>query len=105
MERLERRVYARQGIDLKVYVSPEGHPAERYKATNISSRGLFLEGWSPALPRGAVTLLVFALELGGNLVKLRRRWAMVAHVTQSGSGLLLYREKPERSRKEQLRSM
>lgn len=50
--------------------------------------GVFLEIKSLGLPAGTVVNLVFAVNLGG-VVRLHRRKAVVAHVSEDGAGLMM----------------
>jgi len=50
--------------------------------------GVFLEIKSLGLPAGTVVNLVFAVNLGG-VVRLHRRKAVVAHVSEYGAGLMM----------------
>lgn len=50
--------------------------------------GVFLEIESLGLPAGTVVNLVFAVNLG-EVVKLHRRRAVVAHVSDHGAGLMM----------------
>jgi hypothetical protein len=50
--------------------------------------GVYLEIRSLGLPSGTVVNLVFAVDLG-KTVRLHRRKAVVAHVTERGAGLMM----------------
>jgi len=50
--------------------------------------GVFLEIKSLGLPAGTVVNLIFAVNLGG-VVRLHRRKAVVAHVSEHGAGLMM----------------
>lgn len=50
--------------------------------------GVFLEIEALGLPAGTVVNLVFAVNLG-DTIRLHRRKAVVAHVTQRGAGLMM----------------
>lgn len=50
--------------------------------------GVFLEIDSLRLPAGTVVNLVFAVNLG-DTVRLHRRKAVVAHVSERGAGLMM----------------
>jgi hypothetical protein len=50
--------------------------------------GVFLEIESLRLPAGTVVNLVFAVNLG-DTVRLHRRKAVVAHVSERGAGLMM----------------
>jgi hypothetical protein len=50
--------------------------------------GVFLEIETLGLPAGTVVNLVFAVNLG-NMIRLHRRKAVVAHVSERGAGLMM----------------
>jgi hypothetical protein len=50
--------------------------------------GVFLEIKALGLPAGTVVNLVFAVDLG-RTVRLHRRKAVLAHVTERGAGLMM----------------
>lgn len=50
--------------------------------------GVFLENDKLGLPAGTVVNLVFAVSLG-DTVRLHRRKAVVAHVSDRGAGLMM----------------
>ncbi len=50
--------------------------------------GVFLEIRALGLPAGTVVNLVFAVSLG-DTVRLHRRKAVVAHVSENGAGLMM----------------
>ncbi len=50
--------------------------------------GVFLEIEALGLPAGTVVNLVFAVNLG-ETIRLHRRKAVVAHVTERGAGLMM----------------
>lgn len=85
---MERRLLERNRVSTNVYLSVPGGRPSRCKAQNLSAMGVFLEIESLGLPAGTVVNLVFAVSLG-DTVRLHRRKAVVAHVTQSGAGLMM----------------
>jgi hypothetical protein len=94
---MERRLLERSKVSTTVYLSVPGGPVNRCRARNLSAMGVFLEIKSLGLPAGTVVNLVFAVSLG-DLIRLHRRRAVVAHVSKSGAGLMMQgRARPARS--------
>lgn len=85
---MERRLLARSKVSTTVYLSVPGGRSYRCRARNLSAMGVFLEIKSLGLPAGTVVNLVFAVNLGG-VVRLHRRKAVLAHVTEQGAGLMM----------------
>lgn len=85
---MERRLLARSKVSTTVYLSVPGGRLRRCRARNLSAMGVFLETESLGLPAGTVVNLVFAVNLG-EVVKLHRRRAVVAHVSDRGAGLMM----------------
>jgi len=85
---MERRLLARSKVSTTVYLSVPGGRLHRCRARNLSAMGVFLEIKSLALPAGTVVNLVFAVNLGG-VVRLHRRKAVLAHVSDNGVGLMM----------------
>lgn len=71
-----------------VYLSVPGGRLHRCRARNLSAMGVFLEIKALGLPAGTVVNLVFAVRLG-QVVRLHRRRAIVAHVSEDGAGLMM----------------
>ncbi len=87
----DRRLLPRNPVSTVVYVGGRGRPPIRANARNLSSLGVFLEpeeGESLDLREGRVVTLTFTVELG-NLVRLHRKKAVVAHVSERGAGLMM----------------
>lgn len=75
---------------IELYVS--GWGARRFRTANHSAEGLFVvfgREWRAKLTEGEVLELVFVLS-GGQLSRLQRRQAVVAHLDAEGAGLRLY---------------
>lgn len=58
--------------------------------------GVFLEIESLGLPAGTVVNLVFAVRIG-EIIRLHRRRAVVAHVSDQGAGLMMQARSRARS--------
>lgn len=85
---MERRLLERNKVSTTVYLSVPGSRPYRCRARNLSAMGVFLEIKSLGLPAGTVVNLVFAVDLG-ETVRLHRRKAVVAHVSDQGAGLMM----------------
>lgn len=85
---MERRLLERNKVSTTVYLSVPGGGFVRCRARNLSAMGVFLEIRALGLPAGTVVNLVFAVDLG-RTVKLHRRRAVVAHVSERGAGLTM----------------
>ena len=85
---MERRLLERSKVSTTVYLSVPGGQMKKCYAKNLSAMGVFLEIKALGLPAGTVVNLVFAVDLG-NTVRLHRRKAVVAHVTERGAGLMM----------------
>ena len=85
---MERRILERNKVSTTVYLTVPGANSIRCQAKNLSAMGVFLETSAAWLPAGTVVDLVFAVEIG-NMVRLHRRKAKVAHVARRGAGLMM----------------
>lgn len=85
---MERRLLERNKVSTNVYLSVPGGRPHRCRAKNLSAMGVFLEIKALGLPAGTVVNLVFAVDLG-ETVRLHRRKAVVAHVSELGAGLMM----------------
>jgi len=85
---MERRLLERNKVSTAVYLSVPGGRLQRCRARNLSAMGVFLEIKSLELPAGTVVSLVFAVNLG-DTVRLHRRKAIVAHISDGGAGLMM----------------
>lgn len=86
----ERRSQRRHAALIELYVS--GWGARRFQAANHSAEGLFVvfgRDWRAKLTEGEVLELVFVLR-SGNIARLQRRQAVIAHLDAQGAGLRLY---------------
>ncbi len=89
----ERRNTIRRGAHVKAYLYREGGSPLRCHASNLSADGVFLHTRAPVLRPGEVVSLVFTLEYE-RIVRTYRRWARVAHASDEGVGMQLFRERP-----------
>jgi hypothetical protein len=85
---MERRLLERNKVSTTVFLSVPGARPVRCRARNLSAMGVFLEINALGLPAGTVVNLVFAVDLG-DTVRLHRRKAVVAHVSDRGAGLMM----------------
>jgi hypothetical protein len=85
---MERRLLERNKVSTTVYLTVPGGRFHRCQARNLSAMGVFLEIKSLGLPAGTVVSLVFAVSLG-QTIRLHRRKAVVAHITERGAGLMM----------------
>jgi hypothetical protein len=85
---MERRLLERNKVSTTVYLALPGARPVRCRARNLSAMGVFLEIKALGLPAGTVVNLVFAVDLG-DTVRLHRRKAVVAHVSERGAGLMM----------------
>jgi hypothetical protein len=95
MTDLKRRCETRRRVRTDVYVVIPGSTRHRLRATNLSSRGVFVEGL--CLPRGTQVTLQFALRFG-SVTRVHRRLATVAHASPRGSGMRMvprYQDGPD----------
>ena len=92
---MERRTVARRGANVTTYIYPQRAQGPlRCRANNLSADGVFLKTERPVSRPGEVFTLVFALEFD-DVVRTYRRWAKVAHCTEEGMGVQLFRQHPE----------
>lgn len=85
---VERRLHTRHRARTVVFVSVPGGCRKLCKAVNLSATGVFIETSNLGLRKGQQVVLSFAINLG-EVTKLHRRTAVVAHVSQGGTGLLM----------------
>ena len=83
---MERRLHTRHRAKTTVYVTVPGRGSRVCKANNLSANGVFVETPDLKLIKGAAVELAFAINLGA-VTKIHRRNAIVAHSSQSGTGL------------------
>jgi len=83
---MERRLHARHKARTTVYVQATGRPSKSCHSKNISANGVFVATENLGLRAGSVVELAFAVDLG-TVTRIHRRTAVVAHVSQGGTGL------------------
>lgn len=69
-----------------VYLYYRGKRMHRCRTCDISTKGVFVETNSLAVPLGAVVQLVFIIQQG-NITKTHRKSAIVTRVADHGAGL------------------
>ncbi len=85
---MERRLHTRHRARTTVYITVPGGRRKLCRAVNLSATGVFIETTNLGLRKGQQVELAFAINLGA-VTKLHRRTAVVAHVSQGGTGLLM----------------
>jgi hypothetical protein len=83
---MERRLHTRHRARTTVYLSVGGRSGKLCRAHNLSANGVFVETCNLGLAKGTIVELAFAINLG-KVTKIHRRQAIVAHVSQGGTGL------------------
>ena len=83
---MERRLHTRHRARTTVYLSVGGRSGKLCRAHNLSANGVFVETRNLGLAKGTIVELAFAINLG-KVTKIHRRQAIVAHVSQGGTGL------------------
>ena len=85
---MERRLTTRHRAKTTVYVLLPGSRRRLCRASNLSASGVFLETGNMGLRTGQTVEIAFAIRLG-IVTKIHRRSAVVAHVSNGGTGLLM----------------
>ena len=88
---MERRYSQRKPAMVHVYVEFPGREAKRYKTMNLSAHGILIKTGKRQARPGAIASLIFVIRQG-NLVRLHRRKATVAHVTNTSTGMMLHHQ-------------
>jgi hypothetical protein len=83
---MERRLHTRHRARTSVYLVLPGRRGKLCRAKNLSANGVFIETRNLGLAKGTLVELAFAINLG-TVTKIHRRTAVVAHVSQGGTGL------------------
>ncbi len=88
----ERRSRRRYAANAELYLA--GWGARRFRSTNHSAEGLFLELDADVLGglSGGMTLELVLVAGSGRLVRLHRRRALVTHLNPRGVGLRLFHD-------------
>jgi hypothetical protein len=85
---MERRLHTRHRARTVVYISTPGGRGKLCRARNLSANGVFIETTNLGLRKGTTVQLAFAINLGV-VTKIHRRSAIVAHISQGGTGLMM----------------
>lgn len=71
-----------------MYLLLPGGRRHACRAINLSSTGVFLDAGGLGLQKGQRVDLAFAIDFG-TITRLHRRQAIVAHVSDDGTGLMM----------------
>ncbi|HEC28708.1 MAG TPA: PilZ domain-containing protein [Gammaproteobacteria bacterium] len=88
---MERRYSSRKPATVHVYVAFPGSGAKKYKTMNLSAHGILVKTGKRQARPGAIASLIFVIR-HGNVVRLHRRKATVAHVTNTSTGMMLHHQ-------------
>jgi hypothetical protein len=88
---MERRYSQRKPATVQVYISFPGKTPRRYKTLNLSAHGILVKTGKRQARPGAIVTLIFVIRQG-NVVRLHRRKATVAHVTNTATGMMLHHQ-------------
>ncbi|MBP6513765.1 MAG: PilZ domain-containing protein [Steroidobacteraceae bacterium] len=83
---MERRLQTRHRALTQVYVYVPTASGRLCRTANLSALGVMLEARDLGVPVGTPVELAFPIDLG-QVTKIHRRNAVVAHVSRSGTGL------------------
>ena len=84
---MDRRQFDREPTNLEVYAQAQEQPPLRLRARDISTQGIFVEGWTSPPRHGTEVSLTFLIG-SGSVTRLLRRVARVTRVTDAGVGLM-----------------
>ncbi|MEE9398515.1 MAG: PilZ domain-containing protein [Methylococcales bacterium] len=85
---MERRLSVRKPTIVTVYMRLPSNPKHLCKATDLSSRGVFIETDMVSFPLSKPIPLFFALEKdAGKLIRLHHIRARIVRITSNGIGL------------------
>lgn len=85
----ERRYGQRKQADITVYVQNKSRRFVRFSTRNLSAHGLYIQTLSHFAQPGEIVDLIFPIP-NGNVVRLHRRQATIAHASIHGAGLMLH---------------
>jgi len=88
---MERRYSQRKPATVQVYVAFPGKSPRRYKTMNLSAHGILVKTGKRQARPGAIASLIFVIKQD-NVVRLHRRKATVAHVTNTSTGMMLHHQ-------------
>jgi PilZ domain len=83
---MERRLHSRHNAQTTVYIQVPGRSGKVCRARNLSANGAFVDTENLGLKKGTLVEVAFAVT-EGRITRIHRRTAVVAHVTQGGTGL------------------
>jgi hypothetical protein len=85
---MERRLHTRHRARTTVYIMMPAGKRRLCRAINLSANGVFIRTASLGLRKGQQVELAFAIDLG-QVTKVHRRTAIVAHISGGGTGLMM----------------
>ena len=88
---MERRYSQRKPATVHVYASFPGRNARRFKTMNLSAHGILIKTGKRHARPGAIATLIFVIR-HDNIIRLHRRKATVAHVTNTTTGMMLHHQ-------------
>lgn len=88
----ERRYGQRKQADITVYIQQKNRQFLRFSTRNLSAHGLYIQTASRFAKPGEIVELIFPIP-HGNIVRLHRRQATIAHTTLGGAGMMLHHQK------------
>jgi len=88
---MERRYSQRKPATVHVYVAFPGRDAKRFKTMNLSAHGILIKTGKRHARPGAIASLIFVIR-HDNVIRLHRRKATVAHVTNTTTGMMLHHQ-------------
>ena len=88
---MERRYSKRKSANVHVYVAFPGKETKRYKTMNLSAHGILIRTGKRQARPGAIASLIFVIRQG-NVMRLHRRKATVAHVSNTSTGMMLHHQ-------------
>lgn len=91
-KRFERRKSQRKTATVDIWVTYPGHRRKRCRTANLSAGGVYISTEKVSVPQGITVELVFVVHRD-RVIRLHRRWAVVAHVGNNGAGMMLYNGK------------
>jgi hypothetical protein len=83
---MERRQHSRHSAHTTCYIQIPGSGGRVCRARNLSANGAFVATENLGLRKGTLVEIAFAVT-EGQVTRIHRRTAVVAHVTQGGTGL------------------
>ena len=93
---MERRYSQRKPATVHVYVAFPGRDTRRFKTMNLSAHGILIKTGKRQARPGAIASLIFVIR-HDNIIRLHRRKATVAHVTNTSTGMMLHHQVQSKS--------